>query len=86
MIKGQLEHKVEIENKVIQNTWKSCCGLVMHSAPVQYFTTIAKISGIMGFCIFKLTTNGSCKSQTAYMGLLTLLLGILSPSLGFKRK
>ena len=75
-----LEHVIEVENKEIDRTWKSCCGLVVHSEPIQYFTTIGIISGIMIFCIFKLSTNESCESQTAYMGLLTLLLGLVAPS------
>ena len=75
-----LEHKIEIENNEQEKTWKSCCGLQAHSEPIQYFTTIAIISGIMVFCIYKLNTNESCESTTAYMGLLTLLLGLVSPS------
>ena len=66
------------------NTWKSCC-YEMNKNAVQYFTTIAIICGIMGFCIYKLSTDESCAGQTAYMGLLTLLLGILSPSPAFKK-
>ena len=80
-----LEHVIEVENKEIDRTWKSCCGLVVHSEPIQYFTTIIIISGIMIFCILKLNTNESCESQTAYMGLLTLLLGLVAPSPVFKK-
>ena len=64
--------------------WRSMC-LTMDKNAVQYFTTIGIITGIMGFSIYKLSTNESCESQTAYMGLLTLLLGILSPSPVFKK-
>ena len=64
--------------------WRSAWVLMDKNA-VQYFTTIGIITGIMGFSIYKLSTNESCESQTAYMGLLTLLLGILSPSPVFKK-
>ena len=85
IIKRQLEHKIDIENKEIENTLRSCCYDLDKNA-VQYFTTIFIISGIMIFCIYKLTTDESCGAQTAYMGLLTLLLGILAPSPVFKKK
>ena len=65
--------------------WRSCCGLKLDKNAVQYFTTIGIITGIMAFAIYKLSTNESCENQTAYMGLLTLLLGILAPSPAFKK-
>ena len=64
--------------------WRSMC-LTMDKNAVQYFTTIGIITGIMGFSIYKLSTNESCESQTAYMGLLTLLLGLIAPSPAFKK-
>ena len=85
VVHRELEHKIEIENKEQENTWRSCCYDLNKNA-VQYFTTISIIVGIMVFCIYKLSTNESCENQTAYMGLLTLLLGILSPSPVFKKK
>ena len=86
IIRRQLDHKIEIEKAEADKTWKSCCGLSVHSEPVQYLTTIFIITGIMAFCIYKLCINLTCESQTAYMGLLTLLLGILAPSPVFKKK
>ena len=64
--------------------WRSMC-LTMDKNVVQYFTTIIIICGIMAFAIYKLSTNESCENQTAYMGLLTLLLGILAPSPAFRK-
>ena len=85
VVKRALEHKIDIEQKQQENTWRSCCYDLNKNA-VQYFTTISIIVGIMVFCIYKLSTNESCENQTAYMGLLTLLLGILAPSPVFKKK
>ena len=67
------------------NIWKSCCGLELDKNAIQYFTTIAIISGIMGFAIYKLSTNESCESQTAYMGLLTMMIGLVAPAPQFKK-
>ena len=85
IMRRQLEHKIEIENKEIENTWKSCCYDLNKNA-VMYFTTIFIITGMMAFFIYKLSINLTCESQTAYIGLLTLLLGILAPSPVFKKK
>ena len=85
LIKRELEHKIDIENKQIEKSWKSCCGLVMDSAPIQYFTTIGIISGIMSFCIYKLSTNESCEAQQLYTGLLTMLIGLILPGPIYKK-
>ena len=84
LVKLEMEHKIDIEQKQQENTWRSCCYDLNKNA-VQYFTTISIIVGIMVLCIYKLSTNQSCENQTAYMGLLTLLLGILTPSPVFKK-
>ena len=85
LMKLEMAHKIQMAEKEQENTWKSCCYNVNKDA-VQYFTTIFIICGIMIFCIFKLTTDSSCEVQTAYMGVLTLLLGLVSPSPVFKKK
>jgi hypothetical protein len=64
--------------------WRSACVLMDKNA-VQYFTTIGIITGIMGFSIYKLSTNDSCESQTAYMGLLTMMIGLVAPAPQFKK-
>ena len=86
MEKRQLEHKIDVENKQIDNTWKSCCGLVMDKNAVMYFTQIIIIFFVMCFAIYKLTTNDSCEAQTTYMSLLTLCIGVIAPSPTFKKK
>ena len=64
--------------------WRSMC-LTMDKNAVQYFTTIGIITGIMGFSIYKLSTNESCESQTAYMRLLTMMIGLVAPAPQFKK-
>ena len=78
-----LEHTIQTENVNQDNTWKSCC-LLMDRRAVQYFTQVTVISGVMVFCIYELATNATCEAQTAYTGLLTLLIGVLVPSPKFK--
>ena len=85
LVRLDMEHKIQMEEKEQENTWRSGCMIVNKNA-VMYFTTIFIICGIMIFCIFKLTTDSSCVGQQAYMGLLTLLLGLISPSPVFKKK
>tara|TARA_R110000868_G_scaffold78486_1_gene223959 strand:- start:71 stop:397 length:327 start_codon:yes stop_codon:yes gene_type:complete len=80
-----LEHKLKIEDDKYADTWKSCCILLDRRA-VQYFTQIIVIGGTMGFCISKLYFNESCEAQKTYLGLLTLLLGVLIPNPKFSDK
>ena len=84
IVKLEMEHKMEMENIQQQNTLRSCCYDLDKNA-VQYFTTISVICSIMGFCIFKLITDETCVGQQAYMGLLTLCIGIVAPSPTFKK-
>ena len=62
--KLEMEHKIEMDEKEQENTWRSCCYDCNKNA-VMYFTTISIIVGIMVFCIYKLSTNESCENQTA---------------------
>ena len=73
-----------VDAKEQETTWRSCCYDCNKNA-VQYFTTILIIVGIMIFCIVKLITDETCVAQQAYMGLLTLLLGLVAPSPVFKK-
>ena len=80
----QLEHKIDMENKEQDNTWRSFC-LVMNKNAVQYFTQVGIIFFVMCFAIYKLITNETSESQTIYMSLLTLCIGVISPSPTFKK-
>ena len=84
LVRLDMEHKIQMDEKEQEKTWRSCCYDVNKDA-VQYFTTISIIVGIMMFCIFKLITDNTCVGQQAYTGLLTLLLGLVSPSPVFKK-
>ena len=64
--------------------WKSMC-LTMDRNATVYFTQIIIICGIMTFAIYKLSTNESAESQTIYMGLLTMMIGLALPNPVFKK-
>jgi hypothetical protein len=72
-----LEHKIDVENE--DNRWKSCC-LDVDRRAVQYFSQLSIIAGTMIFCIYQLIEIPTCEGQQAYIGLLTMLIGILVPS------
>ena len=84
IVNEELKHKIELENKAIDNTWRSMC-ITADKNAVQYFTTICIITGIMGFSVYKLITDETCVGQTAYMGLLTMMIGLVGPSPAFKK-
>jgi hypothetical protein len=81
-----IEHAIEIDNALITNKWKSCCGLEMDSRAVIYFTTMFIIIGVIVFCIYQLIILDGCNDQQAYLGLLTFVLGIIIPSPKFTKK
>ena len=85
LVKLEMEHKIEMENIQQQNTWRSAC-LVMDKNAVMYFTQIGIIFFVICFAVFKLITDTSEGSQTTYMSLLTLCIGIISPQPTFKKK
>jgi hypothetical protein len=79
------EEKKEITLEVKDlddRTWKSGC-MEMDKKAVVFFATLAISLIMIAFCIFQLTTSKSCEAQQAYMGLLTLVLGIWIKSPSF---
>ena len=85
LVKLEMEHKIEMENIHQQNTWRSCCYDLDKNA-VMYFTQVGIIFFVICFAVFKLITDNSEGSQTIYMSLLTLCVGIVSPQPTFKKK
>lgn len=73
-----LEHNLKKEDLEHNDTWTSCCMRVDRRA-AQYFTQMFIIVGVMTFSIAQLVRLDDCKSQP-YMGLLTMLIGLVLPS------
>jgi hypothetical protein len=76
--------ELKLAEKKYENTWESCC-LKTDKRAVVYFTQMIVICGIMGFSISQLIRINSCEGQQAYMGLLTLLIGLLMPNPKFNK-
>jgi hypothetical protein len=74
-----MEHKLQHEDQVYQNTWQSCC-LTLDKRATQYFSQLTIIVLILLFCIYQLLTLQDCEPQQAYLGLLTLLIGLVIPT------
>jgi hypothetical protein len=79
------EHRFKIEDDKYKDTWKSCC-IILDRRAVMYFTQIAIMAGTMVFSIAQLYRNETCEAQQAYLGLLTMLIGILIPNPKFNDK
>ena len=60
------------------NEWHSCC-LVCDKSAVVYISIYALIISVIAFCFVQLSINHSCEHQQAYIGILTLILGVLLP-------
>ncbi len=75
-----VQHEIKKEDDEFENTWKSCC-LVMDRRAIQFFSQLIISSSIMLCFIVQLIHDDQNTShRTAYMSLLTILIGILIPS------
>jgi hypothetical protein len=71
-----IDHRIDIEDKKYNNTWKSCC-FVIDKRAVQFFTQTFLMFITMMFCIYQLITLTSCQEQQTYIALLSTTLGLL---------
>lgn len=79
MMEDRLAAKKAAREHELNGVWRSCCFQADVKA-IQYFTQVLIITCVMSLCVYQLITNASCEAQTGYMGLLTLLLGLLVPA------
>lgn len=77
-----MENKEEVAAE-LETTWKSCCVLVDRSA-VVFFSTLSISLIVIAFCIFQLIRLEDCQSQSTYLGLLGLIIGVWLKSPTFK--
>lgn len=68
-----------------ESKWKSCC-LSADKSFVMYITQLSMILLVICFCIAQLLTKSDCATQTTYVGLLTLLIGLVIPSPAIRKK
>lgn len=68
----------------LNDRWQSCC-FTCDKRVITYFTQVGVITGIIIFCMVQLVNHESCEYQTTYVGLLTLLVGLIIPSPAIKR-
>lgn len=80
-----LEHEFKVEDERMKNVWESLC-LKMDRRAVQYFCQIIIIASTMIFASYQLVALPDCDAQQAYLGLLTLLIGLLLPNPKFHQK
>jgi hypothetical protein len=75
-----LEYRMNIRQKKDDNIWISCCGSKLDKRLLTYIIQIIILTSIILFCIFQLHRNESCETQTTYIALLTMVIGIVAPS------
>jgi hypothetical protein len=71
---GTIEEE-ETPKKVV---WHSFC-LAMDKDFVVYITTFVLIGAVICFCCYQLIHLNSCQDQSAYLGILSMILGVLLP-------
>ena len=83
--KTMVEHKIHLEDQKDDDTWDSCCLRVDRRA-VMYFGQLSVILISMLFSMYQLIKISECSGQQAYLGLLTMLIGILAPTPSYSKK
>ena len=78
-----VKHKIDMEEKKDEHTWEACC-LVADKRAITFFSQFFITMGVMSFCIVQLVRLDDCNSEQAYLGLLTLLIGISLPNPKFQ--
>ena len=74
-----LNHVIDVDDKRRENEWTSCC-VRMDKRAVRFFTQLCISICIISLYIAQLIRLNDCGSQHAYIGLLTLIIGIWLPS------
>lgn len=77
-VERDLELNVATPENDPNTVWKSCCFDIDKEA-VVYFTVYVLIVIVVLFCFYQLIQLQDCHAQQAYLGVLTMILGILLP-------
>jgi len=76
----------EQEGDIQEKTWKSCCFQVDKEF-VRYLTAISISYIVLGLAIYKLiNTQENSADKSVYISLITLVLGIYTNPVKFKRR
>jgi hypothetical protein len=78
------ENKIDIAEEEDRRTWKSCCFRIDRDASV-FFSVYVIIIAVIGFCFYQLVHLHDCEAQSAYLGVLTMILGVLLPQPKLKK-
>ena len=73
------------ENEEAKNEflWRSCC-LTLDKRATIFFSQLSISLIIIAFCLYQLVHLIDCEPQQAYIGLLTLILGVWLPQPNMK--
>ena len=72
------------DNDDDDNTWKSCC-VRSDKRAISFFSQLSISVLVIVFCLYQLIHLTTCNDQQAYIGLLTLILGVWLPAPAMRR-
>lgn len=71
----------DIENLEEITKWYMCClNRTTDSRLLKFIALYIILVGILTFCILMLATSDKCEDTTAYLSLLTLIIGVVIPT------
>ena len=72
------------DNNDDDNTWKSCC-VHADKRAISFFSQLSISILVIVFCLYQLIHLTTCDDRQAYIGLLTLILGVWLPAPAMRR-
>tara|TARA_R110000782_G_scaffold63402_1_gene130023 strand:- start:89 stop:391 length:303 start_codon:yes stop_codon:yes gene_type:complete len=73
------QHDRDFEDKKYNDTWESCC-LIIDRRAAMYFSQLGVMCIVMIFSIYQLISLEDCNSQATYLGLVSMLIGLILPN------
>lgn len=78
--KIELEHRIEMEDIEIENTYKCCMGGSTDKRVLVYISQLSFSLIVLGFCAIQLIRKDDYESTSIYLPLITTILGYWLPS------
>lgn len=80
IVKRILDHKIEIENEEQKNKMQTCCNTTSDKRLLLFIASFSISSILLIFSCYKLSQEIPCSSETLYVGILTMIIGLWIPS------
>ena len=72
----KMTHEIDIDNINHENQLKNCCGTTSDKRLLMFIASLTISLIAIAFSCYQLSRKLDCESQSVYIGILTLILGV----------